>query len=920
MPKIARYPKRGLVIAILIAVAVLGVVLPTLGSLYVDMLWFRALHFSDTFFTIFGTKVLIGLSVGVLIAALFYGNARLAVRFSRDLYPLYVRDPRGLVQVDLGRIVTKIIWPATLFAGLLSGLAASAHWDTWLMALHGTRFQKADPILGYDIGYYVFQLPLREFGSGMALGVLVFLGVVAGVIYLGRGALMLQTGLRITSAARVHLSLLLAAIALVLAYETHLAIVNLLFSHSGPVVGASYSDIYARMPALRVKMIVSILGAVLLILNAAKERLSLVALALGLYLAVDILGVRVYPAVVQKFSVVPNEFDKESRFIDYNIQATREAFNLDKVSARVLSAESVLTHKDIENNRDTIENIRVWDHGPLLDTFAQIQEIRTYYDFASVDNDRYVLDGKLRQTMLSPRELSSDSLPNRTWINERFTFTHGYGLTLGPVNQATPEGLPVLFVKDIPPESSKPSLKVTEPAIYYGELSNDYVFVRTRNPEFHHPTDDGSVFTSYKGGGGIPLDSLVTQLSLALHFGSIKILLSDDVRPGSRALLFRNIKERVQKVAPFLAYDHDPYLVIRADGTLVWIMDGYTHTTHYPYAEAASAGLNYIRNAVKTVINAYDGSVTFYVVDDRDPILRTWRKILPHMFKPLRAMPQDIRTHLRYPLDMFNLQTEMFSVYHMTSAELVYNREDQWEIPALTQGESRKDLEPYYTVMKLPGEQSPEFILMLPFTPKRKDNLAAWLVARSDGQHLGELVVYAFPKDRLVFGPQQIANRINQDAEISRQISLWDQRGSQAILGTLLVIPIEESLIYVQPLYLRSQGGKIPELKRVVVAYENGIAMERTLDEALSRLFGAEENPKDTGGVVSAHAPETRDLPAQATSRQPKASSEASGSTDELRARAWSHYQQAVDAQRNGDWARYGEELQALGEVLKQMQ
>lgn len=918
MSPLSSTSKRGPWLLLLATFALLAVVLPTMASLYVDLLWFRSLKLPGVFVTMLGAKFLLGCGIGLLVFALFYANGRLAIRLSAGLHPVYLRDPNGAIQVNLGNIATKVLWPTAIIAGLVCGLSSAAHWDIVLLALNATPFGSSDPIFGRDVGYYVFRLPLLEYAASMAFGLLIPASIIAGIIYSGRGGLALRPRLHMISGARIHLSMLAAAIFAVLAYEAHLSIANLLSSNTGPVAGASYTDVHARLPALRLKMIAAAIASILLCVHAIKERLPLASLALGLYLAVDILGVRVYPSIVQKFSVIPNEYDKESRFIEYNIKATREAFNLAGVTERELSAEAALTRDDIEENRDTVENIRLWDHGPLLDSFAQIQEIRTYYDFTSVDNDRYMIDNKLRQTMLSPRELSSDSLPNRTWINERFTFTHGYGLTLGPVNQATPEGLPVLFIQDIPPKSSVGSLEVSQPAIYYGELSNDYVFVHTRNREFHHPTGEDSVFTSYKGDGGILLDSFLTKLALSLHFGSIKLLLSEDIHAGSRALLFRNIIQRVKKIAPFFTYDADPYLVIRDDGSLVWIMDAYTQTNRYPFSQPSSAGINYIRNAVKVVVNAYDGAVTFYISDDTDPILKAWMNIFPGLLKPLGTMPKDIRSHLRYPIDIFDQQTEMFTVYHMTSAELVYNREDQWEIPAITRAEARKTLEPYYTVMKLPEEKNPEFILMLPFTPKRKDNLAAWLVARNDGDHLGELVVYGFPKDRLVFGPQQIANRINQEAEIARQISLWDQRGSQAILGTLLVIPIEESLIYVQPLYLRSQGGRIPELKRVVVAYENSIAMEPTLDGALARLFDG--TGKSSTHPAKSEQPKPSDSSLDAAQKIPSDSRSAAASSRALVEQARQHYLQAVRAQRDGNWAQYGEELRKLGELLEQMQ
>ena len=562
--------------------------------------------------------------------------------------------------------------------------------------------------------------------------------------------------------------------------------------------------------------------------------------------------------------------------------------------------------------------MRLWDHQPLLDTFAQIQEIRTYYDFASVDNDRYMIDGQLRQTMLSPRELSTSSLPNRTWINERFVFTHGYGLTLGPVNETTDEGLPVLMVQDIPPISNTPSIKVTQPSIYFGELVSDHVFVRTRDKEFHYPSGDGNVETEYDGEDGVRFDSGLARLAIAIRLGTLKLLLSNDIDTDSRVLMYRNISERVRKVTPFLAFDGDPYMVVREDGTLVWICDAYTVSNRYPYAEPVPTGVNYIRNSVKVVVDAYQGTVTPYAVDDKDPILAAWRKVFPNTFRPLSEMPADLRAHLRYPEQIFAMQAEMFTTYHMAEAQLLYNREDQWEVPTISAQESKQKMSPYYTVMKLPGENEAEFILMLPFSPKRKDNLAAWMVARSDGEHLGELVVYTFPKDRLVFGPQQVINRINQDAEISRQISLWDQRGSQALFGTLLVVPIEESLIYVRPLYLRSEGGKIPELKRVVVAYEKQIAMEPSLREAINAIFGA----APAAASHAAAASNVQGAEHEQAVGEPPASSDAApvATGGSVQVQALQHFERAIAAQRAGDWAAYGRELDAVEALLRQMQ
>jgi len=558
----------------------------------------------------------------------------------------------------------------------------------------------------------------------------------------------------------------------------------------------------------------------------------LVVSGIGAYLVAAIVGGAVYPALLHKFVVAPNELVKETPYIKQNIAATRKGFGLAAVEERNISGQTGLAREDVEKNAATIRNIRLWDHRPLLDTFSQVQEIRTYYDFTTVSNDRYLINGEYRQTMLSPRELSSDSIPTKNWINETLTFTHGYGLTLGPVTQVTPEGLPVLLVKDIPPVSTAAEIKITRPEIYYGKLSSSHVIVNTKSKEFDYPAGEDNVFTEYAGAGGVKIDSLLRKLAFAAHFGSMKLLLSNDMTGASRVLYHRTIAERVGRVLPFLRLDSDPHMVVTDAGRLVWMYDAYTVSDRYPYSQPVGSGVNYIRNSVKITIDAYDGSMKFYIADPADPIAKTIANVFPGVLRPIGEMPEDLRRHIRYPLDIFGVQTAVYSTYHMEDPQSFYNREDQWEIPVMGAESQREAMESYYTIMKLPGEKKEEFILMIPFNPKKKDNLSAWMVARSDGEAYGKMVVYRFPKDRLVYGPKQIVARINQDTEISRQVSLWDQRGSQVMQGTLLVIPIENSLIYVQPLYLRAESGKIPELKRVIVAYENKIAMEETLERA----------------------------------------------------------------------------------------
>jgi hypothetical protein len=612
-----------------------------------------------------------------------------------------------------------------------------------------------------------------------------------------------------------------------------------------------------------------------------------------------------YPAFIQKFIVSPNELDKENPQISHNIQATLQAYGLSHVEERNLSGDKALTPRDIENNAATIHSIRLWDHEPLLDALKQIQEIRTYYDFITVDNDRYMLNGELQQFMLSPRELNSASLPELNWINERLSYTHGYGTALGPVNRVTSEGLPVLLVQNIPPVSEYPIFKITRPEIYFGELTRGYAVVKSGQKEFDYPSGEANVYATYQGTGGVPVHSFLRKLLFAFYFKDVNIVLSPLVTSESRFLYYRDVRQRMSRLAPFLLLDQDPYIVI-SHGRLFWIQDGYTRSDRYPYSTATQGVGNYIRNSVKMVLDAYNGTVDMYVSDPTDPMIKVYENIFPGVFRPLSEIPPDLRRHLRYPEDIFRVQTYIYTVYHMGAPQIFYNKEDLWQIPTLSGGGSENPMAPYYTIMRLPQEKKQEeFILMLPFTPGRKDNLSAWMVARSDGENYGRLVVYRFPKQKLVYGPRQIVARINQDAEISRQISLWDQRGSQVIQGNLLIIPIEEALLYVRPLYLRAESGKIPELKRVIVAYENQIAMEETLEASIDRIFKGELPQVGQGGTPPQASP---------------AGAEAAVSTGNgLAQQAKDAYERAVAAQRQGDWARYGEEIKKLGAILEEL-
>jgi uncharacterized membrane protein (UPF0182 family) len=903
--------KRTLSIALPIAVVVLFFLLPSFANLYTDWLWFLEVGYEQVFLKTLNTRLVLGAAALVVVSAILFLNIHIAQRGLKRL-EFTVAGPQGprVVAIDLQRLRPLFYLGATVVAFFVA-LFASGRWDIWLMARNAVPFGKVDPILGHDISFYLFQLPLLHFLHTLAFITVVLAAIASGLVYfVGEGIqLHPQRGLLISEKARRHLCGLGAVFLLVLAFRAWLGIPESLTTQSGIIHGASFADVYASIPVQWLLVAASLVGAVLLAVQITVPRRWPIFAAVGLYAGVSILG-SLYAFALQRLYVSPNEQVRELPFIAHSIEATRSAFALDKVEERASSGDATLTPADIARNANTLDNVPLWNDLPLLDTFGQIQEIRTYYDFSSVDNDRYLIDGKYRQIMLSARELNSASLPSATWINQRLTFTHGYGLTLGPVNEVTPEGLPVLFIKDLPLQSSV-DLKVTQPAIYFGELSNDHVFVKTATQEFDYPRGDANVFGTYSGKGGVDVGGVWRRLLLAVRFGSTDTFFSPNLNADSRVLMYRRIAERVRRVAPFLTYDADPYLAI-SGGRLVWIQDAYTISRLYPYSTPSSGGINYVRNSVKVTIDAYDGTTRFHLIDTKDPVAATFAKMFPGLFEPLSAMPEDLRTRLRYPQGIFALQAAMFATFHMTNPSTFYNREDQWDVPSLEQGRNEaKAMTPYYTIMKLPGETDAEYIQMLPYTPRQKDNLAAWMVARSDGENYGQLMVFQFPKQTVIFGPRQVAARISQDQVIAPQITLWNQQGSEVIQGNLLVIPIENSLLYIRPLYLRAAGGRIPELKRVVVAYQNHIVMEETLDEALARLFPTSGADRSDAGARP---------PAQTRAVEPGAGgSSAPAPTSGAASEAQLHYQRALEAQRAGDWARYGEEIRLLGDALKRL-
>jgi hypothetical protein len=701
----------------------------------------------------------------------------------------------------------------------------------------------------------------------------------------------------------MHLIILAAVVFFLMIGGYWLDLNELLFAKRGVVYGPGYTEVTTQVWILKTIMGLAALAGLSVLSFLFVKNWRIPVAAVLLFVVVVVVGRGMYPAFVQRFKVIPNEIVLEKPYLLENIKYTRIAYKLHDIEDREFPAEDNLTIEDILRNDPTIKNIRLWDHSPLLMTFSQLQEIRTYYKFSDVDNDRYIIDGEYRQVMLSARELSYPSLPSRTWVNEHLNYTHGYGVVMGPVNRISPEGLPEFFIKDIPPVSST-NIKVTRPEFYYGETSNDYIFVKTRRPEFNYPVGDQNVYAHYEGKGGVPL-SFFRKVLFAARFGSITLLLSNDITAESRVMYYRTVKERVAQLAPFARLDGDPYLVVSPEGRLLWFLDGYTVTDRFPYSEPIPKMGNYIRNSLKAIVDAYDGTVKLYVSDMDDPIMKTYARIFPGVFQNLDQMPPELLSHIRYPAGMMAIQARMYRAYHMQDPQVFYNKEDLWSIPQKAVQGSEREMEPYYTIMRLPEEKKAEFILLLPFTPRNRDNMSAWMGARCDAPNYGKVIVYKFPKQKLIYGPRQIEARIDQDSIISQQISLWNQSGSQVIRGSLLAIPIEKSILYVEPLYLAAAKGQLPELKRVIVAFANNIAMEENLELSLQRIFG--------GALIKSREPSGVGAP-------PPVADVKERTDRQLAVQALSHYRKAQEAMKQGRWGEYGEELKRLEMILQDLE
>ncbi len=878
---------RRIRLALWIVIGAFFVVGPAIARWYTDWLWFAEVGYLRVFWVPFLSRVALTLAVAAAVWLLAFVNIRFAFAAWGSSRARWWRWALAAVAV-------------------LAGLSASLEWVAVQQFLHARPFGETDPLFGRDVGYYVFRLPVYRM---LADGLFAWLVVITAAVALGYGAahgrLMLRGVWTAPSRVRAHLSALLGAAVLVRGFGFWLDAFDLLYSSRGPVFGAAFTDVHAVLPALRVLTVLFGACGLLLIANAWLRTVRLAIWTIALIVVAWAGGLVVYPGLVQALRVRPNELTAETPFIRHAIAGTLRGFGLDRVREREFRT-APLDAAAIVRNRATVENVRLWDYRPLLRAYGQLQTLRQYYTFSDVDIDRYTIGGAQRQVMLAAREMATNRLAPqaRTWINEHLVFTHGYGLVMTPVNRVTEEGMPEFLIKDIPPEAV-PGMEVARPEIYYGELTTNYVVVNTKVRELDYPRGDENVYAHYAGGGGIRLGYLA-RLALAYRFGDAKLLLSSDIGRDSRLLFARQITTRVGRIAPFLRYDRDPYLVL-ADGRLFWIIDAYTTTDRYPYA-TRYGDVNYMRNSVKVVVDAYDGAVTFYQMIPDEPITRTLAAIFPDLFRPATQMPPALAAHLRYPVDLFELQAQVYATFHMRDPQVFYNKEDVWAIPRELFGREAVQVEPYYVTMRLAEGTAPEFVLMLPMAPSGRDNMIAWMAARNDPPHYGELIVYRFPKARVVFGPMQIEARIDQDPFISQQLTLWNQLGSQVIRGNRLVIPIEDGLLYVEPLFLQAERSQMPELKRVIAASGPRIVMAPTFEAALAELFGG---PSPGKPVPAAPAP---------AGPAPAAPPGSSGS--EVRAlteEALAIYRRAQDRLRAGDLTGYGQEIERLGQILERL-
>ena len=875
--------RRGL--SFLVFVGIIGFsIARAVATFFTNYLWFDSVELNSVWLKIILTKSALVAATSLLAFAFIFTNLRLAVRATpvMDIFESFEsQDPLSRFREFFNeRFLKYRLWGA-IGLSLFLGAGASQLWEQVLLFLNQKSFGITDPVFQYDVSSFIFGLPLYRLFVSWAFQLVIFSSFIIILFFIATGALQLRPGRlpEVSSGAKAHLSVLLAFIAILKAFAYRLDSMELLYSPRGKVFGASYTDVVAHLPALNLLILISLFGAVLLLVNIRRRGWLLPATAISLWLAVSIIVGGVVPAAIQRFRVVPDELNKELPYVENHINYTRLAYGLDIIEEKSFEASPNLTDNDISDNSQTVDNIRLWDPTVLAETYSQLQEIRAYYALDEVDVDRYRINGELTQVMVSARELDQTNLPAVGWVNERLQYTHGYGVVFSPANNVASQGQPDFYVKGVPATTTVSELEVEQPRIYFGESAEsvEYVVVNSLQDEVDYPlsTEGQSVaYTNYSGDGGVGIGSFFRRLGFALRYSELNLLISNQLSDDSKLIMERNVVSRVKKAAPFLYTDNDPYLAL-IDGNLFWIIDMYTVSDKYPYAQPAdtrrineNSGLpinfNYLRNSVKAVVNAYDGTMNFYVVDEKDPLISSYNDIFPNLFTPKSAMSTELLEHIRYPEDLFTIQSDMYRDYHMTDPRVFYADEDPWVIPsdssttprvATLRGEFTeigfKPMLPYYLLMSLPGESDLSYLIFQPFNPENRPNMQSFLVADADPENYGQLIDFRLPKGEFVDGPSQVATRINQDPDISQIFTLLDQQGSSVIKGNLFVVPINQSILYYQPIYLQGEQNPLPEFKFVVVVFQDRIIMEESLSEALASVFGGDfstENIEDTEG------------------------------------------------------------------------
>ena len=893
--------KISIIVGLVALVVVIAICLPAIVNLFTEGLWYKDLGYYEIFTKRIVQQILICLAVGVFAAIIAYLNL--------------VKADKVCGTAPKSRLVTPGI---SILVGLFIGTSAKGLWMNFQQFINASNFNIVDPIFNNDLGFYLFKLPfLRDIYQVIASIIVLTLIVVIvkylkdmakdvfvkeevnyeGPINIKRRPSKFSVNLsKVNRKVLSHVGVLIGVLLLIGAVGFVFNIFDLLYSTSGVAYGASYTDVNATLGGLKILIVISALCAISTFITVVRRKVKPFLVTFGVFVLSVILLLSVYPGVVQKFYVEPNELDAQIPYIEHNLNFTRAAYKLDDVTEREFDYTGELNPAELVANSGTVENIRLWDWEPLLVTYSQLQEIRLYYKFNDLDIDRYTINGVDKQLMVAAREMDVDRLPDQAqnWINRHLKYTHGYGVVASPVSEVGPDGLPKFLIQDIPPTGAI-ELMLDRPEIYFGELTKDYVIVDTNTDEFDYPIGDSNAYNRYEGEGGIKLSNFFTKVAFSIKFGTLKMLLSSDITKDSKVLYDRAIQTRVQKIAPFLTYDEDPYIVT-ADGRLVWIYDAYTTTNLYPYSHPVIMGgqkMNYIRNSVKVTIDAYTGETKFYISDDTDPIIDVYAKIFPNLFESIENMPASLREHIRYPEDFYLVQTEIYKTYHMKDPSVFYNKEDYWNIPYEIYGNSKTQLAPYYVNMRLPaGDGETEFVLIMPYTPASRDNMVAWMAARCDGDNYGELVLYKFSKQKMIYGPMQVEAQIDQDKEISQMLSLLNQQGSKVLRGNMIVYPMTDSFLFVEPLFIAAERSQLPQLQMVIVSDGSKVTYGDNLDEALSSLFLGRTSTESTVYTVD--------------DRQ-------------LSRRALELYERSQASLAVGNWAEYGRTQAELEMILREM-